>query len=289
LIDGTCPSDPRHNPQPPFVSDITDQLTGTRPRRRRRWSRVALVTALVAFALVALAVGGVAVDRSNRADRRDRAALAALTKQVEGTRTGIQDAIDRLDALQHELDEHPSAVDVVKKVHRSIFTVFAGRAEGSTFVVARKGHTSFLVTNYHVVSGAWEAGNRSVTVDTGNRTIPGTIVKVQPDADLALISVHGKFAPLIRAGGKPAVGEPVIVVGSPFGYKGTVTSGIVSANRATLIQFSAPVSPGSSGGPLLDERGEVLGITRLKVEGTGAEGLSFAIPVSELCKVLISC
>ena len=80
------------------------------------------------------------------------------------------------------------------------------------------------------------------------------------------------------------VGEPSSWSGLPYGYGGTVSTGVVSAIRDRYVQFSAPVSPGSSGGPVLDADGRVIGVAAAKVEGPGAEGLSFAIPIWRVCQ-----
>jgi S1-C subfamily serine protease len=85
------------------------------------------------------------------------------------------------------------------------------------------------------------------------------------------------------------VGDPIVALGSPFGYGGTASSGIISAIRGRFVQFSAPVSPGSSGGPVLDAQGEVVAVTAAKVVGRGVEGLSFAIPIDRVCRVTAAC
>ena len=83
------------------------------------------------------------------------------------------------------------------------------------------------------------------------------------------------------------------MLGSPLGLGGTVTSGIASAYRndhgLTYLQFSAPISPGNSGGPVINEHGRVVGVSVMKMVGDGAEGLSFAIPSSRLCAALSVC
>ena len=84
----------------------------------------------------------------------------------------------------------------------------------------------------------------------------------------------------------PDVGTAVLVFGSPEGLEGTVTTGIVSAIRDGFIQFSAPVSPGNSGGPVVDYLGHVIGMTESKIVDQGAEGLSFAIPSSRVCTIV---
>jgi putative serine protease PepD len=74
-----------------------------------------------------------------------------------------------------------------------------------------------------------------------------------------------------------------------MGLENSVSSGVVSALRDGMVQFSAPISPGNSGGPVVDLSGRVIGIARSKLVGNGAEGLSFAVPISVVCGVLGTC
>ncbi|MER3452182.1 MAG: serine protease [Acidimicrobiia bacterium] len=182
---------------------------------------------------------------------------------------------------------------MAKEVGRSVFTIESPSGLGSGFVVRSDGATSILVTNFHVVADEWVNGRRTVTVRQEDRTYEGRVSSVAPGDDLALIEVAVGLPALERASGEPAVGDPVLVVGSPLGLGGTVASGIVSAIRneggVRYIQFSAPISPGNSGGPVVDRRGRVVGIAVAKAVAPGAEGLSFAIPVGRVCDALGVC
>ena len=124
-------------------------------------------------------------------------------------------------------------------------------------------------------------------------TYNGTIIDASESNDLAVISVGGRLPVLDLMKRRPAIGEPVLVLGSPLGLGGTVTSGIVSAFRTDdgldYLQFSAPISPGNSGGPLVNSEGEVVGVAVSKLVGEGAEGLGFAIPTTRLCTALDVC
>ena len=92
---------------------------------------------------------------------------------------------------------------------------------------------------------------------------------------------------------RPAVGDPVLAVGAPLGLAGSVTSGLVSAFRTEdgveYMQFDAPISPGNSGGPIVDADGQVVGVAVGKYVGGGAEGLGFAIPTDVLCRRIDTC
>jgi len=107
--------------------------------------------------------------------------------------------------------------------------------------------------------------------------------------------VHAKLVPLEVATELPRAGEPVLVVGSPLGLGGSVTSGVVSAservlqNGQTYVQFSAPSTPGTSGGPVVDSHGQVVGVASSQAAQADAEGIGFAIPFSQVCSHLPVC
>ena len=160
-------------------------------------------------------------------------------------------------------------------------------AEGTGFVYDTKGN---IVTNDHVVSGA---ASVSVKFSDGS-TYKATVVGEDPDTDLAVIHVDApasKLVPLSLAdSSKVAVGDGVVAIGNPFGLDGTVTSGIVSAlNREITspdnapiegaIQTDAAINHGNSGGPLLNLKAQVIGVTsQIQSDSGGNDGVGFAIP-----------
>ena len=97
----------------------------------------------------------------------------------------------------------------------------------------------------------------------------------------------------VRSACDGRAGQSLLVIGSPLGLGGSVSTGSVSALRdidgVNYIQFSAPVSPGNSGGPVVNGAGEVIGITVAKANAAGAEGIGFAIPVNQVCVQLHVC
>ena len=134
-----------------------------------------------------------------------------------------------------------------------------------------------------------------MTVDVlqGDRTIKGTIVRVDRGDDLAVVHVADQFVALHAAAVRPSIGSTVMAVGSPLGLGGTVSIGIVSGFRSLggsdYVQFSAPISPGNSGGPIVDRSGHVVAIATAKLVGDGVEALGFAIPVQTACASLALC
>jgi len=161
------------------------------------------------------------------------------------------------------------------------------RGVGSGFIISADG---FLLTNHHVVEGADEI---YVTL-TDKRELKGRLIGSDRRTDVALVKIEGTNLPSLKIGdpGRLRVGEWVVAIGSPFGLDNTVTAGIVSAKgRDTgdylpFIQTDVAVNPGNSGGPLLNMRGEVIGINSQIYSRTGGfMGISFAIPIDEAMRV----
>jgi serine protease Do len=161
------------------------------------------------------------------------------------------------------------------------------RGVGSGFIISADG---FLLTNHHVVEGADEI---YVTL-TDKRELKGRLIGSDRRTDVALVKIEGTNLPSMRVGDpqRLRVGEWVVAIGSPFGLENTVTAGIVSAKgRDTgdylpFIQTDVAVNPGNSGGPLLNMRGEVVGINSQIYSRTGGfMGISFAIPIDEAMRV----
>ncbi len=161
------------------------------------------------------------------------------------------------------------------------------RGVGSGFIISADG---YVLTNAHVVEGADEV---FVTL-TDKREFKAKIIGSDRRTDVALVKIDGSNLPRLTMGdsSKLRVGEWVIAIGSPFGLENTVTAGIVSANsRDTgdylpLIQTDVAVNPGNSGGPLINMRGEVVGInSQIYSRSGGYMGISFAVPIAEAMRV----
>ncbi|HEV7856966.1 MAG TPA: DegQ family serine endoprotease, partial [Herminiimonas sp.] len=161
------------------------------------------------------------------------------------------------------------------------------RGVGSGFIISADG---YVMTNAHVVEGADEV---YVTL-TDKREYKAKIIGADKRTDVALVKIEGNNLPRLAMGdsNKIRVGEWVIAIGSPFGLDNTVTAGIVSAKaRDTgeylpLIQTDVAVNPGNSGGPLINMRGEVIGInSQIYSRSGGYMGISFAVPIDEAMRV----
>jgi len=161
------------------------------------------------------------------------------------------------------------------------------RGVGSGFILTADG---YVMTNAHVVDGADEL---LVTL-TDKREFKAKIIGADKRSDVALVKIEATGLPTVRTGdvSRLKVGEWVIAIGSPFGLENTVTAGIVSAkSRDTgdflpLIQTDVAINPGNSGGPLINMRGEVVGInSQIYSRSGGYQGISFSIPIDEATRV----
>jgi len=176
----------------------------------------------------------------------------------------------------------------------SVFGYSYSRVQGSGFIYDYSGQM-VIVTNYHVVRNTL---NITVTFANGN-SYPASILGYDPYADLAVLRVEAptsEYHPLnVASSSTLRVGDIVIAVGNPYGLYGSMSSGVVSALGRTItaegvgnypianvIQTTVPLNPGNSGGPLLNVRGEVVGITTAII--SGSQGVSFAIPSNTLLR-----
>ena len=161
------------------------------------------------------------------------------------------------------------------------------RGVGSGFVISADG---YVMTNAHVVDGA----NDVYVTLTDKREFKAKVIGVDARTDVALLKIEGNNLPRLTIGDsdKIKVGEWVLAIGSPFGLENTVTAGIISTKaRDTgdylpLIQTDVAVNPGNSGGPLINMRGEVVGInSQIYSRSGGFMGISFAVPIDEAIRV----
>ena len=150
-------------------------------------------------------------------------------------------------------------------------------ARGSGFFI----DVNRVVTNRHVIEGAYRA---EVHLNSGHTFPVKNVIAVDAEGDVALLRVDapaGLVRPLSLDRTSPQEGESVVVIGNPFGLEGSVTNGIVSAVRdipgfGRIIQIAAPISPGSSGSPVVNMQGQVIGVATLQI--TGGQSVNFAIP-----------
>ncbi|MDP4073393.1 Do family serine endopeptidase [Acidovorax sp. A1169] len=161
------------------------------------------------------------------------------------------------------------------------------RGVGSGFILTADG---FVMTNAHVVEGAEEV----IVTLTDKREYKARIVGADKRTDVAVVKIEATGLPAVKVGdvSRLKVGEWVMAIGSPFGLENSVTAGIVSAKQRDtgdylpFIQTDVAINPGNSGGPLINMRGEVVGInSQIYSRSGGFMGISFAIPMDEAIRV----
>jgi len=161
------------------------------------------------------------------------------------------------------------------------------RGVGSGFVLTSDG---LIMTNAHVVEGAEDV----IVTLTDKREFKAKIIGSDKRSDVALVKIDASGLPAVRAGdvNRLKVGEWVMAIGSPFGLENSVTAGIVSAKQRDtgeflpFIQTDVAINPGNSGGPLINMRGEVVGInSQIYSRSGGFMGISFSIPIDEAIRV----
>ncbi|HEY7325655.1 MAG TPA: trypsin-like peptidase domain-containing protein [Streptosporangiaceae bacterium] len=271
-----------------------------------------------------------AARRPRRLLRHWRLAAAACGLAIGCTALGgVVGGLVAVHSVQHQLDPGfnlgplpPAAAD---RTPTSVAAIAArdtpsvvmikvdnGAGTGSGFVVSG----GYIVTNNHVVTLDGETTGASLQIYLGNgSSVAGQLVGRDPYSDIAVIRAAGVAGlPALPLGNSDgvAVGDPVIAIGSPLGLADTVTSGIVSALDRPIqpgagngtapevyfdaIQTDAPINPGSSGGPLVNARGQVIGVDAaldtlggdpLTGSQGGSIGLGFAIPVNQARRVIV--
>lgn len=179
-----------------------------------------------------------------------------------------------------------SASDIYSQTKAAIVLIIAfdqnqiPLSQGSGFFI----NSTTVITNFHVIEGASEIKIKPIGSD---EYLPKSMpVKVSETHDIAIIETSAYTHQLDTDTSIQSVGEKVFAIGNPSGLEGTISEGIVSGIRTTdfeVIQITAPISPGSSGGPVLNEKGKVIGISTFTL--ANSQNLNFAVPV----KYIASC
>jgi len=181
--------------------------------------------------------------------------------------------------------------DLVNELGEAVVQVRTPSGLGSGFIINEDG---FLMTNFHVIEGETQISVEVYHQKDGELQRHSykevRLIAMNKFADLALLKIEDKDAPkfkhvVLGSADALGVGESVFAIGSPLGLERTVTEGIVSTKTRPLggdlyLQTTAQINPGNSGGPLFNLRGEVVGVTNMKI--SAGEGLGFAIPVESV-------
>lgn len=248
---------------------------------------------LVPVAAVAL-IGGVAAGCSGAGEGGGVAATPNSTAAPLQLQQQTPQQTTQSSTLQVVGDPYDLIPSLVEKLSPSVVSVQVqtGQGGGEGSGVIWDGSRGLIVTNDHVVSGAQDV---QVSLNDGT-TMPAQVLGTDPVTDLAVIQVQRTDLPSAAfADELPRVGELAVAIGNPLGFENSVTAGIVSAlNRSLgqepfidLIQTDAPISPGNSGGALINERGQVIGINSAGIPSTeNANSLGFAIPAPTVTSIV---
>ncbi len=170
-----------------------------------------------------------------------------------------------------------------EEIYESVFVVYSGNSLGSGFAVGN----NCIVTNAHVI------GNRkNVVVKTyDGKEYPAFVLGLDAERDIAVLGVNDKDFPYLKIAdiNETNIGDDIYAIGAPKSMAYTLTKGVVSAKERQIgkysyIQIDAPINEGNSGGPLLNDSGQVLGMNTLKM--SDSEGIGLAIPISSVCAYL---
>ena len=230
-------------------------------------------------------------------------ALFIIPSQSDETAIQMQNQIDEINNLMLTESKTLSLIDIFEKAEPGVVRVNTERnqtesetgAVGSGFVFDKKGH---IITNAHVI----EDSTKTVVTFLDGRSYNAQIIGVDKYTDIGVIKVNADLKLLhplsLGDSSNLQVGEPITAIGNPFGLSGSMTSGIISQMGRLLpsgsgysipdvIQTDAAINPGNSGGPLLNMRGDIVGINTAIQSSTGEfTGVGFAIPSQTVAKIV---
>ena len=253
--------------------------------RRRIWLNLALAAALGTLVGWWLWWG----PQDNATQRTIARLPAPAASSVSASAPPLVDtSSDEQNNIEIYKSISPAVVNITSTViqYDFFFRAVPSQGSGSGFLIDEKGN---ILTNYHVISGA-----RSAEVTLADHTrYPAKLVGHDPISDLAVIQIDAKKPlPYVKIGDSDnlQVGQKVLAIGNPFGFEGTLTTGIISSLGRNIrdergnvleevIQTDAAINPGNSGGPLLNSQGEVIGINTA-IFGQTNLGIGFAIPIN---------
>ncbi|HEX6751561.1 MAG TPA: S1C family serine protease [Longimicrobium sp.] len=223
------------------------------------------------------------MSRGTRRSARTAALLATLAIAAAAPAAGQPPRTQLASRQAQAQPAAPTPREIAAGAHASLLMIRALAADGDTvglgtgFVISPDG---LFITNYHVIE---EAAKLQVSLLDGGSWEQVSLVSADPASDLALMQLpaHGLRAMKLGSDTQMEVGDKIYVMGNPLGMGGTFTDGMISGKRPlegiAMLQISAPISPGSSGGPVMNERGEVIGVATMMV--MGGQNLNMAVPV----------
>ena len=279
--------------QPPQDPSLNGpEQPGQPPKKKRAGTKKALAAVALVLVCALAGVGGGVLGASLIKGASGPVVYKAVQDGSGASASTTAANGDAMSIAQIAQKVGPSVVEVTTEAVQTngIFTQYVTNGAGSGVIISEDG---YILTNNHVVEG-----QSTVKVTTSDKQqYDATVVGTDDKTDIAVLKIDasGLTPAVIGDSDGLVVGETAVAVGNPLGtLGGTVTDGIISAldrevtvnnQTMTLLQMSAAVSPGNSGGGLFNERGELIGIVNAKSSGQNAEGLGFAIPVNTAIQV----
>lgn len=275
------------------------------------WPALAFIVGFLAAALVA---GFILMwMRMDQMERRAegaaeqlaeaQSALAATQLALEEQARSLTDAAEDIESIGGAVNDLGQTVETQSQrtldvaalrsqLAPSVVTVHCGLSQGTGFAIGISGAPAAtptaIITNHHVIADCVEPADPALEtrVEQGSAKFDATIANHDVEHDVALLYLSADLPPL-DFGPAPAVGDPVLAIGAPYGYADTVTSGIVTNTDEGVVTTDAAVGPGNSGGPLVDREGAVIGVITAELEYS--EGQNLVTTTDVLCRTVLRC
>ncbi|MDQ0229657.1 S1C family serine protease [Metabacillus malikii] len=295
--------------------DETDLTTEkVKPKRSIKPFLNSLISGAIGGALV-LGVTTYSTSQSEQPSTNANAASVETFEQIDNSKSAVistEQLSNQANSIADIVDSLSPAIVGITNIQtqnsKDIFGNFSQRSNsesvesgtGSGVIFKKEGDAGYVITNNHVIEGAESI---QVTLFSGDK-VDAELVGTDALTDIAVLKIDAKHVSVVADIGDSdnlRTGENVIAIGNPLGeeFSRTVTQGIISGVDRTIdvttsegdwaltvLQTDAAINPGNSGGPLINMKGEVIGINSLKISESGVEGLGFAIPSNEVIPIV---
>lgn len=238
-------------------------------------------------------ISSLEIEKSSLTTRNGALQERVATLETEKANLVTQNSVlqQRIDELEGETSVN-TATQIAEQNSQNVVYIETNKgiykSQGSGFLATTDGK---VVTNYHVIK---DASTATVKLGDGRSYTLSGVINYDADRDIAILQLPISNTQSVTLGdsNKIANGDDIVVIGNPKGLKNSVTTGVISSTSRVIdnqvwVQFSAPVSPGSSGGPIFNSNGEVVGVVTSKIVQEEVEGINFAVPINEV-KTLLS-
>ena len=254
-------------------------------KRHHKWMIGGFSTIIIIFMVViSLMLNGIIVrqtinynylnNKISQLQQDTQGKLNILTENFLQTKNTIEQSKKEIDLLKASVGEDFSGI--IDEVIPSVVTIRTDVAQGTGLIINKKG---YIITNAHVLVG----GHKVEAITSDQKIMPAELIGYDSNLDVAFLKISGEYNALeVADSNKVQIGEKVIAIGNPLGLQFSVSQGIVSAIHRkgingipAYIQTDTALNPGNSGGPLIDEKGRVIGINNFKIGDS--ENLGFAL------------